>query len=197
MLAGRTGLDSTPATQLALHVRLQFGRDLTGSRSCDDDWHPFFGVRYIQFAERLNDFLDQQAPPPLPGNPPQGPFTVRPTDEEPVRYRKQLDGFSGRHVARGLVRQPTIHDRRLCQRWRVLQQDQVLQRDGHVHDATDCRQYIDRGHQRSAHRHRRIRQQRRVGPVGDFVRGGSIAFWRVPAEQMLGAARRLPDAVDR
>jgi hypothetical protein len=29
-------------------------------------WRPFFGVRYIKFDDEINDFYDQEAPPPLP-----------------------------------------------------------------------------------------------------------------------------------
>ena len=72
---GGAGLDSTQ--QRSLHYTSDYNSgEISWLTSYDDNWHPFFGVRYIQLAERLNDFLDQQAPPPLPGNPPQGPFTV-------------------------------------------------------------------------------------------------------------------------
>jgi len=75
---GGAGLDSTQ--QRSLHYTSDYNSgEISWLTSYDDNWHPFFGVRYIQLAERLNDFLDQQAPPPLPGNPPQGPFTVTDT----------------------------------------------------------------------------------------------------------------------
>lgn len=72
---GGAGLDSTQ--QRSLHYTSDYNSgEINWVTSCDDNWHPYYGVRYIALAERLNDFLDQQAPPPLPGNPPQGPFVT-------------------------------------------------------------------------------------------------------------------------
>lgn len=72
---GGAGLDSTQ--QRSLHYTSDYNSgEINWVTSCDDDWHPYYGVRYIALDERLNDFLDQQAPPPLPGNPPQGPFVT-------------------------------------------------------------------------------------------------------------------------
>jgi len=40
---------------------LNFVRD-----DCSPVWRPYCGVRYVKFDDEINDFIDQQAPPPLP-----------------------------------------------------------------------------------------------------------------------------------
>jgi hypothetical protein len=71
------GAGTTSTQQRSLHYTSDYNSgEISWIKSCDDNWHPFWGVRYIKVGDRINDFLDQQTPPPLPGNPPQGPFTV-------------------------------------------------------------------------------------------------------------------------
>jgi hypothetical protein len=70
--------DSTQ--QRRLHYTSDYNSgEINWVRSCDDNWHPFCGVRYIQVGDRLQDVLDQETPPPLPNvTPPgpQGPYTI-------------------------------------------------------------------------------------------------------------------------
>jgi hypothetical protein len=69
------------STQRSLHYTSDYNSaEVSWVRSCDDNWHPFCGFRYIKVGERLNDFLDEVAPPPLPGNPPAPPNPVITTD---------------------------------------------------------------------------------------------------------------------
>jgi len=72
------GAGATSTQQRSLHYTSTYNSgEISWVRSCDDNWHPFCGVRFIKLDERLNDFLNQETPPPLPGAPPQGPFTVQ------------------------------------------------------------------------------------------------------------------------
>lgn len=74
------GAGATSTQQRSLHYTSDFNSaELNWLTSYNDNWHPFFGVRYIQVADRLNDFLNQETPSPLAGDPPQGPFTVTDT----------------------------------------------------------------------------------------------------------------------
>jgi hypothetical protein len=64
--------------QRRLHYRsslhsgeLNFVRDF-----CSPVWRPYCGVRYVKFDDEINDLIDQQAPPPLPG--PGDPLAVDP-----------------------------------------------------------------------------------------------------------------------
>jgi hypothetical protein len=50
--------------------------------SIDQNWHPFYGVRFMRISERLNDFLNQEAPPPLPEQ--LGPIPTPPVPPLPV-----------------------------------------------------------------------------------------------------------------
>jgi hypothetical protein len=60
--AGTTGFQ-----QRSLHYTSDYNSaELSWVRSCDDNWHPYCGFRYIDVSDRLNDFLDQEAQPPLP-----------------------------------------------------------------------------------------------------------------------------------
>ncbi len=71
------------SVQRSLHYTSDYNSgEINWVTSYDDDWHPFFGVRYIKVDERLTDFLDQEAPPPLPGNPPALPNPVITADQK-------------------------------------------------------------------------------------------------------------------
>ncbi len=41
--------------------------ELNAIKSANPTWRPYFGFRYIKFDDEINDFYDQEAPPPLPG----------------------------------------------------------------------------------------------------------------------------------
>jgi hypothetical protein len=51
---------------------------------CHEAWRPYCGVRYLKFDDEINDFLNQEAAPPLPAQvpavgglfPPVGPVTT-------------------------------------------------------------------------------------------------------------------------
>jgi hypothetical protein len=43
---------------------LNFVRDF-----CSPVWRPYCGVRYVKFEDEINDFLNQEAPPPFIGDP--------------------------------------------------------------------------------------------------------------------------------
>ncbi len=54
--------------QRSLHYRSSLhSGELNFVRHNDPVWRPFCGVRYIKFDDEINDFIDQQAQPPLPG----------------------------------------------------------------------------------------------------------------------------------
>jgi hypothetical protein len=51
--------------------------ELNFLRNCDPEWRPFCGVRFIQFDDKISDFLNQEVQSPLPfagGNPTNGQF---------------------------------------------------------------------------------------------------------------------------
>ncbi|HEX3601023.1 MAG TPA: BBP7 family outer membrane beta-barrel protein [Lacipirellulaceae bacterium] len=55
--------------QRSLHYNSNYNSgEISWVTSCDENWHPFFGFRYIKLSERLEDRIDQVVPlPPLPG----------------------------------------------------------------------------------------------------------------------------------
>jgi hypothetical protein len=64
-------LDQLAFQQRSLHYRstlhsgeLNFVRDF-----CSPVWRPYCGVRYVKFEDEINDFLNQEAPPPFIGDP--------------------------------------------------------------------------------------------------------------------------------
>jgi hypothetical protein len=70
--------DQLAFQQRTLHYRstlhsgeLNFVRDF-----CSRVWRPYCGVRYVKFEDEINDFLNQEAPPPLPGALPDEVFTT-------------------------------------------------------------------------------------------------------------------------
>jgi hypothetical protein len=83
--------------QRRLHYRSSLhSAELNFTRDFRSGWFPIFGVRYIQFDDEINDFLDEQAQPPLPGpnanNLAIGPVTT--TDRlNLVDVQNQLSGF--------------------------------------------------------------------------------------------------------
>ena len=62
--------DPDSSEQRSLHYRSSLH---SGELNFVREWHPmlrpFCGVRYIKFDDQINDFIDQQAPPPLPADP--------------------------------------------------------------------------------------------------------------------------------
>jgi hypothetical protein len=64
-------IDQLAFQQRTLHYRsnlhsgeLNFVRDF-----CSRVWRPYCGVRYLKFDDEINDFLNQEAPPPFVGDP--------------------------------------------------------------------------------------------------------------------------------
>ncbi len=62
--------DPDSSEQRSLHYRSSFhSAEINFLR----EWHPmlrpYCGVRYIKFDDQINDFINQQAPPPLPADP--------------------------------------------------------------------------------------------------------------------------------
>jgi hypothetical protein len=70
-----------PSEQRSLHYRSSLhSAELTFVRTCSPVWRPYCGVRYVKFDDEINDFINQEAAPPLPGNPPPPPNPVITTD---------------------------------------------------------------------------------------------------------------------
>jgi hypothetical protein len=69
--------------QRSLHYRTDFhSGELNFVRGYDPTWRFFCGVRYIQFDDEINDTIDQQAQPPLPG--PRDAVNTAPAGATPV-----------------------------------------------------------------------------------------------------------------
>lgn len=67
---------STEQRSLFYRSSLHSG-ELNFVRMCSrPEWRPYCGVRYFKFDDEINDFINQEAPPPLPGNPPDAPVTT-------------------------------------------------------------------------------------------------------------------------
>ena len=83
------------STQRTLHYTTDYNSgEVSWVRSCDENWHPFCGFRYIKVGDRLKDFLDQTAPPPLPGPPISVPNPLVTTDvKNLVDIDNNLMGF--------------------------------------------------------------------------------------------------------
>jgi len=68
------GLDDTPVTPLELGTEQRRFHYTSTLQSAEIDFlrgrnpqlRPVFGLRYIKFDDEINDFYDQEAPPPLP-----------------------------------------------------------------------------------------------------------------------------------
>jgi hypothetical protein len=66
-----------PSEQRSLHYRSSLhSGELSFVRMCDPVWRPYCGVRYVKFDDEINDFINQEAPPPLPGSMPVPVTTV-------------------------------------------------------------------------------------------------------------------------
>lgn len=77
--------------QRSLHYTSSYhSGEISWVRSVDENWHPFCGVRYINVGERLNDFLDQQAPPPLPVDGGNLPTAINPIGPITTMDRRNL-----------------------------------------------------------------------------------------------------------
>jgi hypothetical protein len=54
--------------QRSLHYRSSLhSGELNFVRMCDPAWRPYCGVRYVKFDDEINDFLNQEAQPPIAG----------------------------------------------------------------------------------------------------------------------------------
>jgi hypothetical protein len=68
------GIPNTPVTPLELgteqrrlhYTSMLHSAEIDFLRGRNPEWRPIFGVRYIKFDDEINDFYDQEAPPPLP-----------------------------------------------------------------------------------------------------------------------------------
>lgn len=71
----------TASEQRGFYYRSSFhSGELNVVRDRNPAWRPYFGVRYIKFDDEINDSIDQQSQPPLPG--PHDAINVNPPLED-------------------------------------------------------------------------------------------------------------------
>jgi hypothetical protein len=75
--------------QRSLHYRSSLhSGELNIVRNCHPAWRPYCGVRYMKFDDEINDFLDQEAQPPIAG-----PRTTDDNGIGPVSVTDRLNLF--------------------------------------------------------------------------------------------------------